>query len=165
MSSKLKALKFMQRRQSPSEVSNESQAALEQNRAKLAANVRWTIETEVSTAAPAPARNYKVVYEASGGQNRTSHNVYNDFKKKEESEDEKPDEKNKSDDSVKAPKVTSKSSPPPRNKLASPERKAPSHPPESAALFDIIRKKPAQAKKEKDEKDYDYFSGGNRRRN
>lgn len=183
LSSKLKALKFMQRRQSPEEASSEAQSILEQNRAKLAANVRWTVQAP-EVAAP-PNRTFKVVYESSGGQNRSSHNVFNDFKKKAESEEEKDPAvevtANKpSEDSVKAHKNTPKSVPPSR------EVKVPSGPPKSAELFDIIRKRPAQqsAPKEKEQNSFstkeqhrnakpikeeskndDYYSGGNRRRN
>lgn len=91
-SSKLKALKFMQRRPIPSmtkedaapgakaatTAESDEQAKLEANRAKLAASTRWTLESTATPSSSQPA--LKIVYEQSGGGNRSSHRAFKDFK-------------------------------------------------------------------------------------
>jgi hypothetical protein len=92
LSSKLKALKFMQRKENaatPSGTASPQASTHEENKAKLSASVRWFLENpEYKTEMK---RNFRVTYEQSGGQNRIGHSTFNDFKKKSAGGDENPE--------------------------------------------------------------------------
>jgi hypothetical protein len=108
LSSKLKALKFMQRKESATSTSvtaSPQSSTLEENKAKLSASVRWFLEdpeykTEVK-------RNFRVTVEQSGGQNRIGHSTFNDFKKKATGGDDNPESENKASGGDKEPPTTS----------------------------------------------------------
>jgi hypothetical protein len=108
-SSKLKALKFMQRRPGPSSPSlpngntaNQTSPpkmdnlnALEESRAKLAAGNRWTLSSSSGNGKERERegeRAVKVVYEQSGGPgNRCSHQSFHDFRRPSQATEEPVD--------------------------------------------------------------------------
>jgi hypothetical protein len=110
LSSKLKALKFMQRKESATSTSGTTASppsVHEENKAKLSASVRWFLENPVSK--PEIKRNFKVTYEQSGGQNRIGHSTFNDYKKRTTVGDENPEDEVKGFEGEKEPQSKSAS--------------------------------------------------------